>query len=39
MRVEEESYKGVAEGDELPLTELGLPAPDKGLMIVFWKGQ
>ncbi len=39
MRVEEESYKGVEEGIEIPLQELGLPAPDKGLLIVFWKGQ
>jgi hypothetical protein len=40
MRVEEESYKGVSEGDLVPLEELGLPVhPDKGLMIVFWKGQ
>jgi hypothetical protein len=39
MRVLEESYKGVSEGLEIPLGELGLPAPDKGLLIVFWKGQ
>jgi len=39
MRVLEESYKGVAEGMEIPLKDLGLPAPDKGLLIVFWKGQ
>lgn len=39
MRVLEESYKGVAEGMTIPLLDLGLPAPDKGLLIVFWKGQ
>ncbi len=40
MRVLEESYKGVSEGMEIPLAELGLPAyPDKGMLIVFWKGQ
>jgi hypothetical protein len=39
MRVLEESYKGVSEGAEIPLEELGLPAPGKGLLIVFWKGK
>lgn len=39
MRVLEESYKGVEVGMEIPLKDLGLPAPDKGLLIVFWKGQ
>lgn len=39
MKVLDESYKGVAEGMEIPLEDLGLPAPDKGLLIVFWKGQ
>lgn len=40
MRVEEESYKGVSVGDQLPLEELGLPShPERGLLIVFWKGQ
>jgi hypothetical protein len=39
MRVLEESYKGVSEGTELPLEELGLPKPENGLLIVFWKGQ
>ena len=40
MRVLEESNKGVEAGMTVPLAELGLPAhPDKGLLIVFWKGQ
>ena len=39
MRVIDESQKGITEGQTIPLQELGLPAPDKGLMIVFWKGQ
>lgn len=40
MRVLEESYKGVEAGTELPLKQLGLPSDlDKGLLIVFWKGQ
>ncbi len=40
MRVLKESFKGVAAGMKIPLEELGLPAhPDKGLLIVFWKGQ
>jgi hypothetical protein len=39
MRVEQESYRGVQEGDEIPLAELSLPSPDTGLLIVFWKGR
>lgn len=39
MRVLKESYKGVAVGATIPLGEPGLPArPERGLLIVFWKG-
>ncbi len=38
MRVLDEAHKGVSEGTELPLEELGLPArPEGGLLLVFWK--
>lgn len=39
MKVIDEGQKGVSEGQAIALEELGLPAPDKGLLIVFWKGQ
>lgn len=40
VKVIDESHKGVSEGTEVPLEEVGLPAPTTGgLLIVFWKGQ